>query len=110
MSAIGPKRTCCTPEPLPDYRCGLIRCVTFQRAIGGSDEAARVYLVSRRCGYLVGCKLKGCAASVFATATLLLVLTGFGHSSSPNASPARCAFEGLFIAGIVPCPDPGRRT
>jgi hypothetical protein len=55
-------------------------------------------------------KLKGCAASVFATATLLLVLTGFGHSISPNASPARCAFEGLFIAGIVPCPDPGRRT
>ena len=55
-------------------------------------------------------QVKGCAAWVFATATLLLVLTGFGHSSSPNASPARCAFEGLFIAGIVPCPDPGRRT
>jgi hypothetical protein len=27
-----------------------------------------------------------------------------------HRSPARCAFEGLFIAGIVSCPDPGRRT
>src|SRR6187401_1399807 len=61
MSANDPKRTCCTPEPLPDYRCGLIRCVTFQRAIGGSDEVARVYHVSRRCGYLVGCG--ACATS-----------------------------------------------
>jgi hypothetical protein len=61
MSAFDPKWTCCTPEPLPDYRCGLIRCVTFQRAIGGSDEAARVYHVSRRCGYLVGCG--ACATS-----------------------------------------------